>query len=92
MKHSLIKSILATSALAFLGAVPLASMAQVVKVDGSSTVFPITEGIAEDFVKITVFQLHFKFFVITVSQIATDALNQFFIVVIQQQLLGGLDF
>ncbi|EKD89339.1 MAG: hypothetical protein ACD_34C00109G0002 [uncultured bacterium] len=51
MKHSLIKSILATSALAFLGAVPLASMAQVVKVDGSSTVFPITEGIAEDFQK-----------------------------------------
>lgn len=51
MKHSLIKSILATSALAFLGIAPLASLAQVVKVDGSSTVFPITEGIAEDFQK-----------------------------------------
>lgn len=51
MKNSLIKSVLATSALAFLGAVPLAAMAQVVKVDGSSTVFPITEGIAEDFQK-----------------------------------------
>lgn len=51
MNKSFFKSILATSALAFLGAVPLASMAQVVKVDGSSTVFPITEGIAEDFQK-----------------------------------------
>lgn len=49
MKNSLIKSILATSALAFLSAIPLAATAQVVKVDGSSTVFPITEGIAEDF-------------------------------------------
>lgn len=51
MKTNPIKSILATSAFAFFGAVPLASLAQVVKVDGSSTVFPITEGIAEDFQK-----------------------------------------
>jgi len=51
MQSSFIKSILATSALAFLGAVPLAATAQVVTVDGSSTVYPITEGIAEDFQK-----------------------------------------
>ena len=46
MKSVALKTILATSALAFLGGVPLASMAQIVTVDGSSTVFPITEGIA----------------------------------------------
>ena len=40
MKCSPIKSLLATSALAFLGAMPLAGFAQVVKIDGSSTVFP----------------------------------------------------
>ena len=51
MNSNRIKSILATTALAFMGAVPLAGLAQVVKVDGSSTVFPITEGIAEDFQK-----------------------------------------
>jgi len=51
MKSSTLKTILATSAMAFLGATPLASLAQVVTVDGSSTVFPITEGIAEDFQK-----------------------------------------
>lgn len=44
-----IKSILATTAVAFVCAVPLTSLAQVIKIDGSSTVFPITEGIAEDF-------------------------------------------
>ena len=43
-----IKSLLAVSALAFLS-VP--AMAQVVKVDGSSTVYPITEGVAEEFQK-----------------------------------------
>jgi phosphate transport system substrate-binding protein len=31
--------------------IPAASLAQVVKVDGSSTVYPITEGVAEDFQK-----------------------------------------
>lgn len=51
MKTNPLKTILATTALAFLGAAPLSSLAQVVKIDGSSTVFPITEGIAEDFQK-----------------------------------------
>ncbi len=46
-----IQTLLATSALALLGALPQAAMAQVVKVDGSSTVYPITEVIAEDFQK-----------------------------------------
>lgn len=42
----------AAAALALLAAAPLTSLAQqVVKVDGSSTVFPITEGVAEDFQK-----------------------------------------
>jgi phosphate transport system substrate-binding protein len=49
MKFSPVKSLIAISALAFLGAMPVASFAQVVKIDGSSTVYPITEGIAEDF-------------------------------------------
>ncbi len=51
MKFSTAKSLAATSALAFLAVLPLASLAQVVKVDGSSTVYPITEGVAEDFQK-----------------------------------------
>ncbi|MDD5029566.1 MAG: PstS family phosphate ABC transporter substrate-binding protein [Rhodoferax sp.] len=51
MKPNALKTILATSALAFFGATPLTSLAQVVTVDGSSTVYPITEGIAEDFQK-----------------------------------------
>ncbi len=34
-----------------LAGVGLAAQAQIVKIDGSSTVFPITEGIAEDFQK-----------------------------------------
>ncbi len=51
MKLLPIKSLIATSALAFLGAVPLTGLAQVVKVDGSSTVYPITEGVAEEFQK-----------------------------------------
>lgn len=46
-----IKSILATSALAFLVAMPLVAMAQVVKIDGSSTVYPVTEAVAEEFQK-----------------------------------------
>ncbi len=32
-------------------AMPLAAQAQVIKIDGSSTVYPITEGVAEDFQK-----------------------------------------
>lgn len=51
MKFSPVKSLLATSALAFLGAMPLVAMAQVVKIDGSSTVYPVTEAVAEEFQK-----------------------------------------
>ena len=51
MKSFPIKSLLATSALAFLGAVPLSALAQVVKVDGSSTVYLVTEAVAEEFQK-----------------------------------------
>lgn len=51
MKSLTIKSLLATSAVALLGAVPLASVAQVVKIDGSSTVYPVTEAVAEEFQK-----------------------------------------
>ena len=32
--------------------VPLAAQAQIIKIDGSSTVYPITEGVAEDFQKL----------------------------------------
>ena len=32
--------------------IPLVSLAQVIKIDGSSTVYPITEGVAEDFQKL----------------------------------------
>lgn len=51
MKTFTTKSILAKSALAFLGTLPLVGMAQVVKVDGSSTVYPVTEAVAEEFQK-----------------------------------------
>lgn len=51
MNASHIKSLLAVSALALLGAAPLAAQAQVVKIDGSSTVYPITEAVAEEFQK-----------------------------------------
>jgi hypothetical protein len=40
MSPSNLRSLLGVSAFAFLGAVPLASLAQVVKIDGSSTVYP----------------------------------------------------
>ena len=45
------KSLLAASALAFLAGAPLAALAQVVKIDGSSTVYPVTEAVAEEFQK-----------------------------------------
>ncbi|MFP5485255.1 MAG: PstS family phosphate ABC transporter substrate-binding protein [Gammaproteobacteria bacterium] len=48
MKSLDIKALVATTALALSGA---SVFAQVVKVDGSSTVFPLTEGVAEDFQK-----------------------------------------
>ena len=49
MKFLPIKSLLATSVLAMLAATP--ALAQVVKVDGSSTVYPVTEAVAEEFQK-----------------------------------------
>ena len=47
-------STIRTAALAALCAslAPALSLAQVVKIDGSSTVYPITEGVAEDFQKL----------------------------------------
>lgn len=45
------KSLLAVSALAMLAGAPLTALAQVVKIDGSSTVYPITEAVAEEFQK-----------------------------------------
>lgn len=45
------KSLLAASSLAVLAAAPLAATAQVVKIDGSSTVYPVTEAVAEEFQK-----------------------------------------
>ncbi len=44
---------LAVSALAALGATALPARAQLIKIDGSSTVFPITEAMAEDFQRST---------------------------------------
>ena len=51
MQTSIIKSMLATSAFALLGAAALPAAAQVVKIDGSSTVYPVTEAVAEEFQK-----------------------------------------
>ena len=51
MKFSPVKTLLAASAVAFMGALPLAALAQVVKIDGSSTVYPVTEAVAEEFQK-----------------------------------------
>jgi phosphate transport system substrate-binding protein len=51
MKSFPLKSLLATSTLAFLGVMPVAALAQVVKIDGSSTVYPVTEAVAEEFQK-----------------------------------------
>ncbi len=48
MKHRIL-SALALAGFAVVGAQPV--LAQVVKVDGSSTVYPITEAVAEDFQK-----------------------------------------
>lgn len=47
----LMQSVLAAAALVAV-AMPSVSWSQVVKVDGSSTVYPITEGVAEDFQKL----------------------------------------
>jgi phosphate transport system substrate-binding protein len=51
VKTSILQSMLAVSALALLGAAPLSASAQVVKIDGSSTVYPVTEAVAEEFQK-----------------------------------------
>ncbi len=48
-KHSTIAATALTAALVSL--TPLAAHAQIVKIDGSSTVYPVTEGVAEDFQK-----------------------------------------
>lgn len=49
MKFVYIKSLLTVSVLALLGT---SAIAQVVKIDGSSTVYPITEAVAEEFQKL----------------------------------------
>lgn len=51
MKHFRFKSLAAASAVVLAGALPLMAAAQVVKVDGSSTVYPVTEAVAEEFQK-----------------------------------------
>jgi phosphate transport system substrate-binding protein len=51
MMNQAIKALLATTATAFVLAAPGAVLAQVIKIDGSSTVYPITEGVAEEFQK-----------------------------------------
>jgi phosphate transport system substrate-binding protein len=45
------KSILALSITALLGFAPAVARAQIVQIDGSSTVFPVTEAVAEEFQK-----------------------------------------
>ncbi|HMF52046.1 MAG TPA: PstS family phosphate ABC transporter substrate-binding protein, partial [Candidatus Saccharimonadales bacterium] len=45
------KTLLAALALALLCSAPRLAMAQVIQIDGSSTVFPITEAVAEEFQK-----------------------------------------
>jgi phosphate transport system substrate-binding protein len=49
MKFVYIKSLLTVSVLALLGT---SAIAQVVKIDGSSTVYPVTEAVAEEFQKL----------------------------------------
>src|ERR1700704_2353717 len=51
---SLLQQSLGVAALALLASVPATVLAQsgpIIKIDGSSTVFPITEAVAEDFQK-----------------------------------------
>jgi phosphate transport system substrate-binding protein len=45
------RPLLAISLAALLGGLPKATLAQVVQIDGSSTVFPVTEAVAEEFQK-----------------------------------------
>jgi phosphate transport system substrate-binding protein len=51
MKTVPVKALLTSASLALLGAFPLGVLAQVVKIDGSSTVYPVTEAVAEEFQK-----------------------------------------
>lgn len=51
MKFLPMKSLMATTSLMFFGAVAMPAVAQVVKIDGSSTVYPVTEAVAEEFQK-----------------------------------------
>ncbi len=51
MKTPSLKSLLAASSLAVLGLQPALVWSQVVKIDGSSTVYPVTEAVAEEFQK-----------------------------------------
>ena len=44
-------ALLAVSLLALIGIAPPAAKAQIIQIDGSSTVFPITEAVAEEFQK-----------------------------------------
>jgi phosphate transport system substrate-binding protein len=45
------KALLAISILALVGIVPRVAKAQIIQIDGSSTVFPVTEAVAEEFQK-----------------------------------------
>jgi len=45
------KALMAIALLALTGAVPRVAKAQIIQIDGSSTVFPITEAVAEEFQK-----------------------------------------
>ena len=45
------KALLALSILALVGSAPRAAQAQIIQIDGSSTVFPVTEAVAEEFQK-----------------------------------------
>ena len=45
------KNVLSATFIATLLAAPLTAKAQVIQIDGSSTVFPVTEAVAEEFQK-----------------------------------------
>jgi phosphate transport system substrate-binding protein len=45
------KTLLAIALLALVGVVPRVAKAQIIQIDGSSTVFPVTEAVAEEFQK-----------------------------------------
>ena len=51
MKSLKLRSIVCIGTLSMLAAVPSLATAQVVKIDGSSTVYPVTEAVAEEFQK-----------------------------------------